>query len=185
MTDKQKLHCLFEAALKDPSLPCGGMPRRAFPVPVFDAMPVPRVEVSPLEAVHSMRPIPCVPVAALPAESSWQGSKPTMGRILDRAAYAEMESLMQDQGRRRSRRPRLSLVSSATVLSTLAAIGGVWWLQTRYQVPATAEVTSEVRPAAETRLVAGENAETKPQIPDEATTPETGLSSARQPDAID
>jgi hypothetical protein len=181
MTDKPKLQGLFEAALKDPSLPSGGIARRAFPVPVFDAMPVPRVEVSPLQAVHSMRSIPCVPVAALPAESPWQGSKPTMGRILDRAAFSELESLMQDQGRRRSRRPRLSLVSSATVLATLAAIGGVWWLQTRYQVPTTAEVTGEVRPAAESQLFAGENAETKPQVPDEATKLETGLSATSSP----
>lgn len=177
MTDKQKLQGLFEAALKDPAFPSGGMPRRAFPVPVFDAMPVPRVEVSPLEAVHSMRTIPCVPVAALPAESPWQGSQPTMGRILDRVASAELESLMQGQSRRRSRRPRLSLVSSATVLATLAAIGSVWWLQTRYQVPAAAEAAGEVRPAGESRLVAGEDAETNGQKQIEATALESGLPS--------
>jgi hypothetical protein len=181
MTDKQKLQGLFEAALKDPAFPGGGMPRRAFPVPVFDAMPVPRVEVSPLEAVHSMRTIPCVPVAALPAESSWQGSQPTMGRILDRVASAELESLMRDQGRRRSRRPRFSLVSSATVLATLAAIGAVWWLQTRYQVPATAEATGEVRPAVESRLVAGDDTETNSQVPAEATAHESGLSATSSP----
>ena len=104
---------IVDVALKDPSLPSSGGPRRAFPVPVFDAMPVPRVEATPLRAVYPTRSIPSVPVAALPTESPWQGSQPTMGRILDRAASSELESLMRNQDRRRNRGPRINLAFSA------------------------------------------------------------------------
>jgi hypothetical protein len=180
MSDKQKLQCLFEAALKDPSLPSGGMPRRAYPVPVFDAMPVPRVEATPVRAVHPARPMPCVPVAALPPESAWQGNaQPTMGKVLDHAASSELASLMQNQNRWEHRKFRVNLLFSATVLSALAAVGSVWWLQAGQQHPTSAETTREVRPADGSGLTTGGIAETNAPVSNEAAALESGLSSTR------
>jgi hypothetical protein len=181
MTDKHKLQCLFEAALKDPSLPSGGVPRRAFPVPVFDAMPVPRVEATPLRAVYPTRSIPSVPVAALPSDSPWQGSQPTMARILDRAASSELAGLMQNQNRWEHRKFRLNLLSTATVVSTLAAVGFVWWLQTRQELPTPAETTSEFRPADGSGPTTGESSAVNNAPPSsEAAALESGLSSTSQ-----
>jgi hypothetical protein len=181
MTDKQTLQCLFDAALKDPSRSSSGVPRRAFPVPVFDAMPVPRVEAIPLRAVYPTRSIPCVPVAALPPESPWQGSKPTMGRVLDRAASSELAHLMQNQNRWEHRKFRVNLLFSATVLAALAAVGCVWWLQARQEAPTPAETTSEIRSADRSEVTPSESAEKNAPVSSEAAALESGLSPTLQP----
>jgi hypothetical protein len=145
MTDKQKLQSLFDAALKDPSLPSATAPTRAFPTPVFEAVAVPAavMPAAPVQvAQQPMAVMPEVPVAAPAVETA---SAPTMAALLDDAASAELAALLDEQHRRLKRKRRVEALVTAIVLFGSTGGGAAWFVQSPERVTAFKEAMRDIR----------------------------------------
>lgn len=130
MTDKEKLQRLFDAALKDPSIPTGHTPKRAFPVTKLNAVPVPAATTESETFHRPTNTIPFLPVADLRTDAPQETSRPTMANVLDYAANAELVALMDEQRERKTRKHRMmTLGVAALALLGLTAGGFAWFMQ--------------------------------------------------------
>ena len=154
MTDKEKLQQLFEAALKDPTLPTAQTPKRAFPVSPLEqsaAILQPLTHPSPFPVQAAMRPEMTMPVtpAVAPVFDAVvvpsAGAAPTMAAVLDDAASTELAALLDEQNKRKTRKRRMEALVTAAVLVGSAGGGTLWFVQSPDRVAAFKEVMGDFR----------------------------------------
>lgn len=145
MTDKQKLQSLFEAALKDSSVPSAQSLQRAFPVPSLEAVPVPAAVAPalPLQAVAAFAPV--APAAVLPAAAPAPAGPPTMAVVLDDVASTELAGLLDEQHRRLKRKRKVEALVTAAVLFGITGGGTIWFVQSPQRVQAFHEALRDIR----------------------------------------
>jgi hypothetical protein len=155
MTDKEKLQKLFDAALRDPSLPAGS-PTRAFPVASTPQCPAPEVgrllTPTPPVEVQAVVPEPAV-IAAVTEEISPSATAPTMAGVLDGAASAELGALLDEQVRRKARRHRIESLVAALVLFGLTGGGFAWFVQSPERVQAFTSAIREIRSVGDVKAL--------------------------------
>jgi hypothetical protein len=135
MTDKEKLQKLFDAALKDPSLPVGGVPKRAFPETPSHQPRTP--EAPPVQAASTPAPEASAPEQPVDAT-------PKTG-VLDDAASTELGALLDEQiAKQRRKRKREALVT-AIVLLGLTGGGFAWFVQSPERIEAVTSAIREIR----------------------------------------
>jgi hypothetical protein len=166
MTDKEKLQKLFDAALKDPTLPTAQVPKRAFPASPLEqsaqilqpqAYPSPFPVQVPATAVvpsaPAMAPMQVTPPVAqvfetitVPAdgEAAAAGTPPTVG-VLDDAASTELGALLDEQRFRLRRKRRMEALATAAVLMGSVCGGTIWFVQSPDRVAAFKEAMGDFR----------------------------------------
>lgn len=155
MTDKQKLQSLFEAALKDSSVPSTPSLQRAFPVSSLEAVQVPAAVV-PAVSMQPVGPfVPVIPVAALPTEKTAPVGPPTMAVVLDDAASAELAGLLDEQHRRLKRKRKVEALVTAAVLFGITGGGTIWFVQSPQRVQAFGEALRDIRSVGDVKSLVG------------------------------
>jgi hypothetical protein len=168
MTDKEKLQKLFDAALKDPTLPSPQIPKRAFPVspleqsaqilqPQAFPSPFPVQVVAAVGApVHApaapaITPMQVTPPVAqvfdaitVPADAA-AAEAPAMPAALDDAASTELGALLDEQRLRLRRKRRMEALATAAVLMGSVCGGTIWFVQSPDRVAAFKEAMSDIR----------------------------------------
>lgn len=153
MTDKEKLQQLFEAALKDPSLPTAQTPKRAFPVSPLEqsaAILQPQTQPSPFPVQAAMRSemMPVTPPVAPVFDAVVvpnTGAAPTMAAVLDDAASTELAGLLDEQHKRKARKRRMEALVTAAVLLGSTGGGTLWFVQSPDRVTAFKEAMGDFR----------------------------------------
>jgi hypothetical protein len=148
MTDKEKLHKLFEAALKTPEDFSGVKLARAYPVSSLDAATVP-VSVPTTAGPEIASPAVCV--APLEIEAPAEATPSTMAGVLDDTASAELAVLLDDQHKRKARRHRMEALVTAVVLLGLTGGGSAWFVQSPARVQAFQEAVRDIRSAGDVK----------------------------------
>lgn len=145
MADQETLQKLFDAALKDSSLPVAGTPKRAFPAthdPQFGGPPrgpvvaVPAAIASPVAEIQR----PELAVDQAPA-------------VLDEAATAELGALLDEKIGRQTRKRRREALVTAGVFFGLTGGGLAWFVQSPARVAAFSSAISEIRSASDVKSI--------------------------------
>jgi hypothetical protein len=155
MTDKEKLQRLFDAALKDPTLPSANAPKPAFPTSPLEmpaqAVLQPQTAPSPFP-VHSVMPAAPAPQAALPqvfdtvqVPATTVCEMPTMSAVLDDAASEELAALLDEQHKRKTRKRRVEALVTAAVLVGISGGGTLWFVQNPDRIAAFKDVMKDFR----------------------------------------
>lgn len=143
MTDKEKLQKLFDAALRDQSLPVGGAPKRAFPETTGN--PQSPEPLTPPEA--SFQAAISTPAASVPVPQI------NVAAVLDDSAAMELGALLDDQIRRKASKRRREALVTAVVLFGLTGGGFAWFVQSPTRVEAFTSAIREIRSVGDVKAI--------------------------------